>query len=234
MTGKMFNPSELDSFHGQGYLRLSGVHSTARLNTLKQKILRELSRLGIRNGGKNAGGSLQSLTPFQQIVRLSSMVKVDVHDVLGTPEIHSAISGLTGATAVADQGSQLLLSLAHQGRWSLDGLNWHVDIASRPEAPIPGVQAFYLIDEVVPHGGATLALARSHRMTADASSRLRGSLKKPPEVQEALLASNTEIIEMSGRAGDVFLMDMRLLHTPSINASRNIRMMATTRFRLRS
>ena len=39
---------------------------------------------------------------------------------------------------------------------------------------------------------------------------------------------------MSGRAGDVFLMDMRVLHTPSVNLSSHIRMMATTRFDLRA
>lgn len=113
-------------------------------------------------------------------------------------------------------------------------MNWHVDIASNPVDGIPGVQAFYLIDDVVPHGGATLALARSHRMTAGGFSRLRGSLRRPVDIQEVLLASDTEIIEMSGQVGDVFLMDMRVLHTPSINAAKNIRMMATTRFGLRS
>ena len=37
------------------------------------------------------------------------------------------------------------------------------------------------------------------------------------------------LVEMSGRAGDVFLMDMRVLHTPSINSTANVRMMATSR-----
>ena len=60
---------------------------------------------------------LQSLTPFQQIAKLSSMVRLDVHDILSTPEIHKAIVGLTGRTPLAEQGSQLLLSLAQQGRW---------------------------------------------------------------------------------------------------------------------
>jgi hypothetical protein len=30
-------------------------------------------------------------------------------------------------------------------------------------------------------------------------------------------------------SGDVFLMDLRLLHTPSVNATKNERMMATAR-----
>lgn len=116
MTGKALTQSELDAFHRQGYLRLNGLHSKARMETLKEKILRELSRLRIWDGGKSVGSSLQSLTPFQQIAKLSSMVKVDVHVVLNTSEIHSAIVGLTDRTPLAEQGSQLLLSLAHQGR----------------------------------------------------------------------------------------------------------------------
>lgn len=35
---------------------------------------------------------------------------------------------------------------------------------------------------------------------------------------------------MSGRAGDVFLMDLRAPHTPSVNSTKNVQLMATTRF----
>lgn len=234
MTGKTFKQSEFDFFHNEGYLRLRGVHSAARLRAIKQNILQELSRLKIWNGGKNAGSSLKDLPPFQQTTKLSSMVKIaGLDESLNTPEIRSAINDLAGQVPQAGQGSQLLLSLPHQGRWSLANLNWHVDVAAKPGHEIPGVQAFYLIDDVVPHGGATLALARSHRLAGEAAGRLRGSLKMPVDLEAVLSASNTEIIEMSGRAGDVFLMDMRVLHTPSINAAKGIRMMATTRFGLR-
>ncbi|MNW05772.1 hypothetical protein D3C71_2020730 [compost metagenome] len=59
-------------------------------------------------------------------------------------------------------------------------------------------------------------------------------MKMPVDLDAVLSASDTEIIEMSGRAGDVFLMDMRVLHTPSVNSTSRIRMMATTRFDLRT
>lgn len=234
MTGKTFKQSEFDFFHDEGYLRLSGVHSAARLRAMRDNILRELSRLNIWSGGKSVGSALKDLPPFQQIAKLSSMVKIaGLDELLNTPEIRSAISGLAGQVPQAGHGSQLLLSLPHQGRWSLANLNWHVDVAAKPGHAIPGIQAFYLIDDVVPHGGATLALARSHRMTGEMAGRLRGSLKMPADLEAVLSASNTEIIEMSGRAGDVFLMDMRVLHSPSINSAKGIRMMATTRFGLR-
>ena len=231
-TGPARPAPELDAFHRDGLVRLRGFHARARMGAIRERLLDELARLRVWNKGRPVGGPLNALPPFQQIAKLASMVKLDLHDALGTPELHRAIRELGGQAPQGDQGTQLLLSLPHQGRWSLDGLNWHIDTTARPDDGIPGVQAFYLIDEVVPHGGATLALARSHRLPGEAARALRAGLKSPTEAQAALLAADTEIVEMSGQAGDVFLMDMRVLHTPSINASKHIRMMATTRFLL--
>ncbi|WP_244240302.1 phytanoyl-CoA dioxygenase family protein [Achromobacter agilis] len=211
------------------------VHSRNRLKPLRESILRELSRLKVWAGGKSLGSSLNDLAPFQQISKLSSMVKIaNLDETLNTAEIRSAIADLTGRTPQSSQGTQPLLSLPHQGPWSLGNLNWHVDLAAKSGGEIPGIQAFYLVDDVGLHGGATLALARSHRVAGEMAGELRGSLKTPADLEAALSASNTEIIEMSGRAGDVFLMDMRVLHTPSINSTNRIRMMATTRFGLRA
>ncbi len=235
MTGRTLNQSELDFFHNEGYLRLSGAHSKRCLTPLRERILRELSRLKVWAGGKSLGSSLNNLSPFQQIAKLSSMVKIaDLDETLNTAEIRSAIADLTGRAPQSSLGTQPLLSLPHQGPWSLGSLNWHVDLAAKSGAEIPGIQVFYLIDDVVEHGGATLALARSHRVAGVAAGRLRGSLKSPGDLEAVLSTSDTKIIEMSGRAGDVFLMDMRVLHTPSVNSSSRIRMMATTRFGLRT
>lgn len=232
---KAITQAELDFFRSEGYVRLHGLHSKAALGSLRAKILAELSRLNIWSKGKSAGSPLGGLPAFQQIARLSSMVKIpDLHAALSTPEVHNAIVALAGRTPKGGQGSQLLLSLPHQGGGSSANLNWHVDLASSSADEIRGMQAFYLIDDVVPRGGATLALARSHRLPDEAARRLRGSLKTPADPAEILREHGTETVEMSGRAGDVFLMDMRVLHTPSVNLSGHIRMMATTRFDLRA
>ena len=232
-TAPVFTPSDLEAFHRQGLLRLRGLHARGAMGAVKERILGELARLKVWNKGRAAGGSLNALPPFQQIGRLSSMVKLDLHGALSTPDVQRVVRGLTGKAPQEGQGTQLLMSLPRQGQWSLNGLNWHVNIAATPDDGIPGVQAFYLIDDVMPQGGATLALARSHRMPDEATRALRAALKSPGDVQATLRAGDTEIVEMSGKAGDVFLMDMRVLHTPSINASKYLRMMATTRFLLR-
>lgn len=38
------------------------------------------------------------------------------------------------------------------------------------------------------------------------------------------------LVEMAGQAGDLFLMDMRVLHTPTLNTRSQPRLMATGRF----
>jgi ectoine hydroxylase-related dioxygenase (phytanoyl-CoA dioxygenase family) len=85
---------------------------------------------------------------------------------------------------------------------------------------------------VAPRGGATLALAGSHRFmarNAHAASPLREALTTRENPAAKLRELGVGIIEMCGRAGDVFLMDMRVLHTPSINAAKHARLMATCR-----
>jgi hypothetical protein len=233
-------PADLAHFRSEGWLRLAGskLHAASVLRSLQEQILGELARLRIWERGRSAGSALDRLPAFQQIARLSSMVKLpQLHAALGAPALKGPVAelaALLGQAPADAPDSQLLLSLPRQGAWSLDHLNWHVDVAAPPGDRVPGIQVFYLIGDVVPRGGATLALARSHRLEGEAMHRLRGVLKGNGDLPAALSDSGTQIVEMSGRAGDLFLMDMRVLHTPSVNESPNIRMMATTRFGLKA
>lgn len=219
---------EADVFAAQGYLRLEGFHARTELATLRRALDRELKRI---HAGRGAATSLRALPVFQQIGRLSALVKVPgLHETLVTPELRQVIAHLGGRAPSGTQQTQWLLSPARQGAWTLQGLNWHVDVSADARGPIPGIQAFFLIDDVAPHGGATLALAGSHRLDpADAMPRLRRVLRMSTNLERDLADLDVRVVEMSGRAGDVFLMDMRTLHTPSINTTGQIRMMATTR-----
>lgn len=226
-------PSQSDFFLDNGYLRLEGFHPQKQVAGIRQKLANELKRLKALPGARGLPGALQKLPVFQQIGKLSALVKVaGVHQALVTPALADCVAQLAGRTPSAIQDTQLLLSPPQQGTWSLEGLNWHVDISARPQDPLPGIQAFFLIDDVAPHGGATLALAGSHRAGLPgraSTARLREVLKTRGDPSRELQALGIGLVEMSGRAGDVFLMDLRVLHTPSVNATKNVRMMATTR-----
>jgi len=226
--------SEIECFHRQGVVRLHKLHPRACLSSARAKIAGELSRLGVSPDGKRRGISLQGLTPFQQIAKLGSLVKVDLHEILCTSDVLAAARSVSGREPRAEQGTQLLLSPARQGKWSLDGLSWHVDISSQPTSRETRVQAFHLVDDVQAQGGATLALARSHRMAPLELQRLRAAIRESRDVRAALRDFDIELVEMAGQAGDVYLMDMRVLHTPSVNSTSKIRMMATTRFGMRT
>lgn len=233
MASPSLQPSQLASFSEHGWLRLDGLHSRGALLPLRQQVLDELKRLNAWGSGRILSPALRGLPPFQQIARLSTMVKVPrLHEALLTPEVLAIVARLAGGALSARQGTQLLLSLPHQGTWTLQGLNWHVDVAAEPGGPLPGIQAFVLLDDVAARGGATLALAGSHRIQGRSpeAASLRQLLRTSSDPEGGLHELGLAIVEMSGRAGDVFLMDMRVLHTPSINATKHPRMMATTRF----
>lgn len=225
--------SQADFFIDKGYVRLEGFHPSKQIAGARQKLLDEFKRLKALPGGKSLSRSLQRLPLFQQIGKLSTLVKVPgLHEALVTPELIDCVTRLGGCAPSAIQDTQLLLSPPNQGVSTLQGLNWHVDIATQPQDPMPGIQAFFLIDDVKPSGGATLALAGSHRVNMpgwSAASQLREVLRTPGDLERNLHQLGISIVEMSGRAGDVFLMDLRLLHAPSVNSTKSVRMMATTR-----
>lgn len=222
--------TEREFFATHGYLYRAGFHSRYRLNALRKRLLQEVRRSSERAG---ASKSLRKLPIFQQIGTLSSSVDAgDAHETLMTPELIELVCHLAGQRLPTIQETQLLLSPPNQGTWTLAGLNWHVDVHAEDRDQVPGVQAFFLIDDVAPHGGATLALAGSHRLRpsgASALPSLRDILRSNDPPERAIQAMGVQIVEMSGHAGDVFLMDMRVLHSPSINDSEHMRLMATCR-----
>jgi ectoine hydroxylase-related dioxygenase (phytanoyl-CoA dioxygenase family) len=219
-----------DFFAENGFLKLSAFHSRAQLAAIKTSVLNQLK--SSFNGG-GASRSFRKLPMFQQITRMSSRVIVrGAREALLTSELLEIVSEVAGRQPSAIQQMQFLLSPPNQGAWTLKGLNWHVDVKAEALEHTPGVQAFFLIDDVTPHGGATLALAGSHKLWQGglgSQARLREALKSHVNLEDTLRDFGLKVLEMSGQAGDVYLMDMRTLHTPAINDSNKLRMMATCR-----
>lgn len=221
-------PEQKSFFREHGYLQLRQFYGKAKIEPLRCHVLDELKRLRIWASGRKLSNALDRLPHFQQIGKLGQMVgkPQDLQQRLIAPELVAAMRELAGTDLVSAQDAQWLLSLPHHEPWTLAGLNWHVDVASGAQAHVlPGVQAFVLLDDVPPRGGATVAIAGSHR-----DPGIRSWLQKDGDVERQLRARGCGILEMAGQAGDVYLMDMRLLHSPSINAAKVPRLMATARY----
>lgn len=225
-------PEQKSLFRDKGYLFLKGALDRSRVAPIREYVFDELKRLKIWSSGKTLSSSVREMPAFRQIAKLSTLIKRnDLQSEVITPDVRSAIVELAQGKVIPAQ-SQLLISLPNQGEWTLTGLNWHTDISPSGRHPMPGVQAFILIDDVKPRGGATLAIAGSHLHAGrgESSGKAREILRRSDDIESALRGHDLSIVEMSGSAGDIYLMDMRLLHTPSINATNKVRVMATVRY----
>src|SRR5690606_17533481 len=113
----------------------------------------------------------------------------------------------------------------------LDGLNWHTDVAG-DKVQIPGIQVFIVIHDLQAHGGATLILAGSHlhAKNPDTNARIRDALRNGREGDATLHELKLSLVELTGKSGDAYVMDMRVLHTPSINTRSQMRAVATVRY----
>lgn len=229
--------SDRNTFHERGILSFKGLVSKHQCAAVKGSILKELDRLKLREKGKLASSRISKLPFFQQVGRLGQMIKMGSElDALFSEDLITCMNSLANAT-LNPSNPQLLLSFPHKEDWSLSNLNWHLDLSVPNQDKVPGIQAFVLIEDVLPRGGATLALAGSHKWPYSENNTIRsahGLLRQhPPErflQPQKVDGIEIFIVEMAGCAGDVFLMDMRVLHSPSINATKNIRMMVTKRY----
>lgn len=147
-------------------------------------------------------------------------------------------------------GQQILFTLPGTASWSVPKDVWHVDLPRLGKLGPPGLQMFTFLDDLQPKGGGTLVLAGSHRLLnteyVTKSKDLKRLLRKEDyfrilfdkgrapiidleDTAGSVDGVDLEIVELTGQAGDVFLMDLRTLHAPAPNNSETARLMLTCR-----
>ncbi len=197
---------------------------------------RSQSRFGVHKPFRAAINALTHSDRFPNLVS-DSLIEV-AEDLLGEP------------VTPLHPGQQLLFTLPSAISWSVPNDVWHVDFPRLGKLGPPGLQMFTFIEDVQPKGGGTLVIAGSHRLLNTSnvirSKKLKQLLRKEPyfrslfDVERAPITSleNTagsggnldmEIVELTGRVGDVYFMDLRVLHTLAPNASETARLMLTCR-----
>lgn len=221
-------------FQLDGIIKLPQFIPKKELKIIQQTLLSDLKHLNIYSANKVLSKTLQGMSPFQQIVKLSQSVqKPKSLDFIFSMIYERVITKLSTFPINPTIESQLLLSLPQQGHWSMETLNWHVDISAQK---FQGIQVFLLIDDVQPRGGATMVLCGSHHLTQRPSLYSLRNIISEQSLGEVFLLEQQRVTiqELYGSAGDIYLMDMRLLHSPSINTTKHLRMMATSRFFVKS
>ena len=136
------------------------------------------------------------------------------------------------------------------GEWEVPRSIWHLDIPRSRSIGPPGPEMFTFLNKVEPKGGGTLLLAGSHRLLNDvdylSSKGVKRKLKRHAYFRELTGKGDgdrsrfleeigdidnvpVKVGELTGDPGDVYFVDLRLLHSLGANTSDQPRMMIAQR-----
>ena len=136
------------------------------------------------------------------------------------------------------------------GEWEVPRSIWHLDIPRSRSIGPPGPEMFTFLNKVEPKGGGTLLLAGSHRLLNDvdylSSKGVKRKLKRHAYFRELTGKGDgdrsrfleeigdidnvpVKVVELTGDPGDVYFVDLRLLHSLGANTSDQPRMMIAQR-----
>jgi hypothetical protein len=254
----MITTSQKETFDSRGLIRLEGFLPAERVTRAREAVLRALGRQGVwRDGTWHLDELPPSTAPNAGTTLVRGVKRSQKIVDLVTEEVHQVVAELLDERLAFPMTDcpQLLFTLPNAARWTVPHNIWHLDLPRLPDCGIPGVQVFTFLDTVTPGGGGTLVVTGSHRLLNESkrisSKQLKKRLKREPYFRDLMSKDvvdrhrfirecrdvgdvELQVVEMHGEPGDVFLMDLRILHTLAPNAARVPRIMATQRFLLES
>ncbi|SIN66200.1 Phytanoyl-CoA dioxygenase (PhyH) [Parasphingorhabdus marina DSM 22363] len=234
-----------------GITRIDQLFSLAEVESARDPIV----RIGAKHGLHSATGWERSQSRFTGAKEFRAAVNALTHSDsfpnLVTPDLLDLAERLLGeSVTLMPPGQQILFTLPGASSWSVPHDVWHVDAPRSGKNISPGLQLFAFLDDVEPTGGGTLAVAGSHHLLNHAgqlrSKEFKRRLAREPyfrslfnpdrdpiarldETQGKIGDVNVRVMELTGRAGDAWFMDLRILHSPAPNAADSARMMLTCR-----
>lgn len=243
------------AFRERGLVRLERFARPELVARARAVVVGTLERHGARRGPDCAWSFMALDGPRQARggLKLTKSVKRSrAFRELMTPELVAAVEALLEEPVKPMlQNPQLLLKLPSADPWAVPHTVWHTDLLPIRNQRVPGAQAFICLDVVEPRGGGTVVVAGSHRLLGDVerigSKQVKRRLLREEYFRE-LMSRETpdrdrflnearrvgdvdlQVVELHGEPGDVYLMDLRLLHAPAPNASRRPRMVVTHRY----
>ena len=252
----MFTTSEREEFATHGLIKRKNFLPSEKLEKARCLIFQQLEQAGLRRNGdwtleQSGVASDSGMALVKPLNRHPTIMD------LARGELEAAASALVDDHPVFPMSPQptLLFTLPNATTWTLPHKHWHLDMPRLAERGVPGVQIFTCLEDVATGGGGTLAVSGSHRLLNPgvriSSTDLRKQLLREPYFAELMSnkgddrlhflrqfgqAGNVplQVVEMSGEAGDVYFMDLRLLHTVAPNARPTPRLMLTQRYLLES
>ena len=236
----------------RGVVHILGAIDPILIQHARDRIYQTLADQGLNS--HNRWAKPGASTPWDS-ARFTKRLKKNgqLRDVI-SPEVNEIVIKLTGSsefdTLLAKP--QLLYSSPVSDAWTVPHTVWHLDFPRLNSGMLPGVQVFACVDRVEVGGGGTLVVSGSHRLLNDcgaiSSKSIKRKLKKLPyfhklmspgepedrvaflEKEEKELGVPLSVVELTGEPGDIYVTDLRLLHTVAPNVGPRPRMVMTQRY----
>ncbi len=247
----MLLPEHHDRFRRQGLVRLNAFLPRGEVDAACA-----VTRQVFDDARTQANGTTRPLVPAKGKLRSAS--ESGPVRSLFSPALMDAIVELASGRSVRPMGNrpQFLVTMPNAERWTVPPTVWHVDLPRLPSNCLVGIQVFTFLGNVAPGGGGTLVVAGSHRLLNNGShvrsKNIKKRLRRLPYFRELMSKESVDrerfltepgsaqdpnegdvslrVVELCGQPGDVYLTDMRLLHTLAPNATNEPRIMLTHRF----
>ncbi|MDJ0785294.1 MAG: phytanoyl-CoA dioxygenase family protein [Myxococcota bacterium] len=250
----MIDATRREEFARRGVIRIEGLIPEALVSPARERAFECMDEDGVTRDGVWIDGRATGWECQNRILKkLKPWAKSDAFRRLITDEVIQAAHDLAPGHRLQPmvEHPQILFTPPNAEAWTVPHKVWHLDVPRLgPDEP-PGVQMFTFLDRVEPGGGGTLVAAGSHRLlngqgriqSKDVKKRLqrepwfRELLRNGREDRKSFLEApervgdvELQVVEMHGEPGDVYLTDLRLLHTLAPNATMRPRLMVTQRF----
>ncbi|MEM7016754.1 MAG: phytanoyl-CoA dioxygenase family protein [Pseudomonadota bacterium] len=255
-----FTAAQREEFKHRGLLRVPGLLPADIVTPVREMVREVLERADVcRNGIWTAGrqnGLADMALKGPLLKKLKSRTKRSPELIaLSSIELHDAAEQLVDGRKLMTWNNdcpQILFTPPDAEHWELPHKVWHMDVPRFGKIGCPGVQMFTFIERVEHGGAGTVVAAGSHHYLNDRGKVKSGQVKRilrqtHPWFKNLLKPSGgsrqhfleaptqdgdieLQVVELTGEPGDVWLMDLRLLHSLSPNISDRPRLMATQRY----
>ncbi|MDA7774786.1 phytanoyl-CoA dioxygenase family protein [Pseudomonadales bacterium] len=245
----MLTQDQQNTFLKEGLIRLPGLLPVEYVSASADRLFAICKKSKSFNNGQWV---LDDLKAARQLRK--QLANSKAFGSLMTPILDGAIRDLVSGRQLQQRTTRpnLLFTLP-QNYGHENKLDWHIDVKRLSGMKLAGVQLFAFLESVRPGGGGPVAVTGSHRIETRENvpreiirSQLRDHaffadvLDHTPEERADLVGKRSKldgvelaVVELTGEPGDVYLMDLWVLHTRWPNYSDSSRMMLTQRFLLK-
>lgn len=234
-----------------GIVRLSGAVPRADAAAMADAIWRWLATL------HGFDRERRETWTKERPAQLGPLAKSGAFRAMASPRVRSVIDDLLGRGAWQEPaywGIALACFPTPEARWDVPHASWHLD-APATAPPPPVARVFVLLDQLEPAGGGTVYVSGSHRLAerlvrkggALASAEVKSLLaRRSPWLADLMSGGGggdriarfmeegvgvddvpLRVGEMTGEAGDVYLMHPLMLHTGAPNVRERPRLAVT-------